>query len=118
MADLVILGGGASGLMAAVSAARFIPGKNISILERGPRVGKKLLATGNGRCNLTNLELDFSRYHARRKALFPLFSLSFRPKTHSPCSAVSACCAGRKARAAVILTAARPRRCWTYCAGI
>ena len=40
MADLVILGGGASGLMAAVSAARFIPGKNISILERGPRVGK------------------------------------------------------------------------------
>ena len=49
MADLVILGGGASGLMAAVSAARFIPGKNISILERGPRVGKKLLVTGNGR---------------------------------------------------------------------
>ena len=38
MADLVILGGGASGLMAAVSAARFIPGKNISILERAPRV--------------------------------------------------------------------------------
>ena len=92
--------------MAAVSAARFIPGKNISILERGPRVGKKLLVTGNGRCNLTNLELDFSRYHARRKALFPLFSLSFRPKTHSPCSAVSACCAGRKARA--LLSLRRP----------
>ena len=106
MADLVILGGGASGLMAAVSAARFIPGKNISILERGPRVGKKLLVTGNGRCNLTNLELDFSRYHARRKALFPLFSLSFRPKTHSLCSAVSAAVPG--GRPGPLLSLRRP----------
>lgn len=63
MADLVILGGGASGLMAAVSAAQFIPGKKISILEQGPRVGKKLLVTGNGRCNLTNLALNSSHYH-------------------------------------------------------
>ena len=82
MADLVILGGGASGLMAAVSAARFIPGKNISILERGPRVGKKLLVTGNGRCNLTNLELDFSRYHARRKLCFRCF-LSASAQRHT-----------------------------------
>lgn len=63
MHDLVILGGGASGLMAAVSAAQFIPGKKFLILEQSPRVGKKLLVTGNGRCNLTNLTLDPSRYH-------------------------------------------------------
>ncbi len=63
MADLVILGGGASGLMAAVSAAQFIPGRKILVLEQGPRVGKKLLATGNGRCNLTNLSSEAFRYH-------------------------------------------------------
>ncbi|MFR8669746.1 MAG: NAD(P)/FAD-dependent oxidoreductase [[Clostridium] leptum] len=114
MADLVILGGGASGLMAAVSAARFIPGKNISILERGPRVGKKLLVTGNGRCNLTNLELDFSRYHGA-KALFRCFPAS--AQRLSPVGRLGLL-TGRKARAAAILTAARPRRCWTYCAGI
>ncbi|MBQ1257018.1 MAG: aminoacetone oxidase family FAD-binding enzyme, partial [Clostridia bacterium] len=52
-ADIAIIGGGASGLAAAVSAARN-GGKNICILEKQPRVGKKLLATGNGRCNLYN----------------------------------------------------------------
>lgn len=80
MADLVILGGGASGLMAAVSAARFIPGKNISILERGPRVGKKLLVTGNGRCNLTNLELDFSRYHGAPESFVSAVFSQLPPK--------------------------------------
>lgn len=119
MADLVILGGGASGLMAAVSARPwFIPGKNISILERGPRVGKKLLVTGNGRCNLTNLELDFSRYHGAPESFVSAVFSQLPPKDTLSLSAVSACCTGRKARAAAILTAARPRRCWTYCAGI
>jgi predicted Rossmann fold flavoprotein len=59
--DLVIIGGGASGLMAAVSAAA--AGVRPLILERMDRVGKKILATGNGRCNLTNLTADASRYH-------------------------------------------------------
>ena len=49
----VILGGGASGLAAAVVAAK--RGDNVTILEKNDRVGKKLLATGNGRCNLANL---------------------------------------------------------------
>ncbi len=50
--DIAVVGGGASGLAAAVMARRL--GKRAVLLERGARVGKKLLVTGNGRCNLTN----------------------------------------------------------------
>jgi predicted Rossmann fold flavoprotein len=56
ISDLIVVGGGASGLMAAVSAAR--SGVRPLILERMDRIGRKLLATGNGRCNLTNLRVD------------------------------------------------------------
>jgi predicted Rossmann fold flavoprotein len=59
--DLVIVGGGASGLMAALAAAE--AGVRPVILERMDRVGKKILATGNGRCNLTHLSAEPSRYH-------------------------------------------------------
>ncbi len=48
----IIIGGGAAGLMAAIAAAE--EGVEITLLEHMPRVGKKLLATGNGRCNLSN----------------------------------------------------------------
>ncbi len=53
---VLILGGGASGLMAALSAAQD-ERNTVTVLERQSRVGRKLLATGNGRCNLTNLDL-------------------------------------------------------------
>ena len=49
---VLIIGGGASGLAAAIVAAQ--GGQRVTVLERGDRVGKKLLATGNGRCNLAN----------------------------------------------------------------
>ena len=45
-----IVGGGAAGLMAAITAAR--EGAAVTLLEAGERVGKKLLSTGNGKCNL------------------------------------------------------------------
>ena len=51
--QVLIIGGGASGLAAAIVSAR--KGNRVTLLERGDRVGKKLLATGNGRCNLANL---------------------------------------------------------------
>ncbi|MBQ8162120.1 MAG: aminoacetone oxidase family FAD-binding enzyme [Clostridia bacterium] len=60
MWDLLIVGGGAAGLSAAVAAASL--GDRVLVLERMDRVGKKLLATGNGRCNLMN-KLD-RRYPA------------------------------------------------------
>lgn len=49
---VIVVGGGASGLVAAISAAR--EGANVTIIEHKDRVGKKILSTGNGRCNLTN----------------------------------------------------------------
>ena len=64
---VIILGGGASGLMAALSAARDAR-NTVTILERQSRVGRKLLATGNGRCNLTNLQLSPARYHGQNPA--------------------------------------------------
>lgn len=55
MKQIVIVGGGAAGLAAAITAAREAPEARVIVLERLDRVGKKILATGNGRCNLTNM---------------------------------------------------------------
>ena len=52
--DLLIIGGGASGLAAAVAARRFFPAVSVCVAEQNHRVGKKILASGNGRCNLGN----------------------------------------------------------------
>ena len=69
VADLVIIGGGAAGMTAAVTAASLLsPQKKVLLLEHGPRVGKKLLSTGNGRCNLTNAKLSPARYHGHAPA--------------------------------------------------
>lgn len=59
---IVILGAGASGLMAAIAAARVRP-HSVMLLEKEARVGRKLLATGNGRCNLLNMRIGESSYH-------------------------------------------------------
>ena len=61
MTDVIIIGGGASGMMAALTAAE--NGRRVTLLERQSRVGRKLLATGNGRCNLTNHNVSPARYH-------------------------------------------------------
>lgn len=54
-----IVGAGASGMMAAIAAAR--EGAEVTLLEGCRQIGKKLLATGNGRCNLSNLDFDANR---------------------------------------------------------
>ena len=58
---VLIIGGGASGMAAALTAAR--AGHQVVLAERQARVGRKLLATGNGRCNLTNENARPDRYH-------------------------------------------------------
>ena len=63
--DLLVIGGGASGMMAAISAKTESPMLSVGLLEGGQRVGKKLLTTGNGRCNLTNRYLDISHYYSQ-----------------------------------------------------
>lgn len=57
---VVIIGGGASGLLAAITAAR--EGAAVTVLEQNDKPGKKICATGNGRCNLTNLAMPSDAY--------------------------------------------------------
>lgn len=61
--QIIVIGGGASGMMAAITAAQCHRQDKVLLLERQARVGRKLLATGNGRCNLTNLNLAPSHFH-------------------------------------------------------
>ena len=78
-----IIGGGASGMMAALAAAgKNGTGDEVFILEKKERIGKKILATGNGRCNLTNLSFCMDRLEeyyrgapaGRLRSLFSRFS--------------------------------------------
>ena len=58
---IIVIGAGAAGMMAAISAN--IQGAEVVLIERNDRLGKKLLATGNGRCNYTNKNLSIKNYH-------------------------------------------------------
>ncbi len=60
--DAAVIGGCAAGMVAAIAAKRKNPKLNIVIAEKLPRLGKKILATGNGRCNLTNLNAKSEDY--------------------------------------------------------
>jgi predicted Rossmann fold flavoprotein len=74
--DVIVIGGGASGLMAAGVAAG--EGKRVLVLEKNKELGKKLKITGGGRCNITNAELDtrelLKNYKTADKFLFSPFS--------------------------------------------
>lgn len=71
---VTVIGAGASGMAAALTAAMNSENKVI-LLERQSRVGKKLSATGNGRCNLTNAYTDSSHYHGENPS-FTEYALS------------------------------------------
>ena len=59
--DVVIIGGGASGIVAAIEAKKQY--ENVAIIEKESRIGKKILATGNGKCNMTNIGAKIKDYH-------------------------------------------------------
>jgi len=63
MYDIAIIGAGASGLVSAIVSAR--RGKKVIILEKNSKIGKKLLATGNGRCNITNIRPTANRFYSQ-----------------------------------------------------
>lgn len=67
MKRVVVIGGGASGLIAAIMASR--QGAKVTLLEKNKQVGKKLLVTGNGRCNFTNRNQQLSHYRSRNPEL-------------------------------------------------
>lgn len=64
---LAIIGGGASGMVAAIEASRNNKDIEIVILEKLDRVGKKILATGNGRCNFSNMNVSVDNYYGKER---------------------------------------------------
>jgi len=61
MKRVLIIGAGASGMMAAIQAS--LKGAQVTMYEKTDRVGKKILATGNGKCNLSNTDMDLANYY-------------------------------------------------------
>ncbi|KAJ50558.1 hypothetical protein BD780_003744 [Clostridium tetanomorphum] len=66
--DIIVLGGGASGIIAAIIAKD--RGLDVAIVEGNDRIGKKILSTGNGRCNITNKNVSIKNYHSLNKNFF------------------------------------------------
>ena len=81
-----IIGGGAAGLCAAVLLSRErVP---VTVFEALPRVGKKLLATGNGRCNLSNLGVSPAHYRGDRDGIAAVLTTDADPyDTFAACRA-------------------------------
>ena len=65
--DVAVIGAGASGLLCALECAR--AGKKVIILEKDPLPARKILVSGNGRCNLTNRNVSADAYHADQKLI-------------------------------------------------
>lgn len=61
MSRVAIIGAGASGLVCAIESAR--KAHQVTVFEKNSKVGRKILATGNGRCNISNENITLSRYH-------------------------------------------------------
>ena len=75
--QVIIVGGGASGLTAGIMAAR--NGAAVTILEQNEKPGRKICVTGNGRCNLTNQDMSWKYFHGEHpefaKKILAQFSL-------------------------------------------
>lgn len=69
--DIAIIGAGASGMMAALSAAKC--GARVVVLEHMDRIGKKLLATGNGKCNFTNADMALSYFNGKKELISSIY---------------------------------------------
>ena len=68
--DVIVVGGGPAGMTAAIEIKKAAPEAKILLLDRNKKVGKKLYATGNGKCNIANTELNLSSYHSENE-FFP-----------------------------------------------
>ena len=70
-----IVGGGAAGMMAAITAAR--QGASVTLIEGNDRLGRKLLSTGNGKCNLGNEKLSMEEYYTSHPKLLEKYLKRF-----------------------------------------
>jgi predicted Rossmann fold flavoprotein len=77
--DVIVLGGGAAGLMCAAEAAS--RGRKVLVLEQGHRPGPKILVSGGGRCNFTNIYAKPSNYYSSNPGFVNEALASFKPKT-------------------------------------
>ena len=76
--EIAVIGGGASGMIAAITARK--SGKEVVILERKDRILKKVLITGNGRCNITNVNANISNYFGKNISSVENILNSFNPQ--------------------------------------
>lgn len=77
----VVIGGGAAGIVCACKAAQLNPDKKIVLLEKADRVGRKIMISGNGRCNLTNMTASESSYHGEgAKELVNILFKKYNPQ--------------------------------------
>ena len=72
--NTAVIGGGASGLTAAVGCSRLSGKGSVLIIEKQQRTGRKLLASGNGRCNITNSGISEKRYHGDKEIIRSVLS--------------------------------------------
>lgn len=80
--DVAIIGAGPAGIMAAIFASE--KGKRVCLIDKNEIIGRKILATGNGRCNITNLHITSDNYHgANRKFVNSIISQFNQNKTIS-----------------------------------
>ena len=73
--DIIIIGAGAAGMMAGLAASQ--KGKSVLIIEKNYKLGRKILATGNGRCNVTNRFADKTHYHGASPEFIEKVLLNF-----------------------------------------
>ncbi len=63
MVDMIVVGAGAAGLVASITAAR--AGQSVTLLEQNSKIGKKILVSGNGKCNIDNRYISTNRFHSQ-----------------------------------------------------
>ena len=76
--EIAVIGGGASGMIVAITARK--SGKEVVVLERKDRILKKVLITGNGRCNITNVNANISNYFGKNISSVENILNSFNPQ--------------------------------------
>jgi predicted Rossmann fold flavoprotein len=63
MAEMIVVGAGAAGLIASITSAR--AGQSVTLLEQNNKIGKKILVSGNGKCNIDNKYINTNRFHSQ-----------------------------------------------------